>query len=212
MREAETGYRLMGELLPDVVFYGLLAAAAAAVLTGAALLFAPERFTVAAERWGSWRSTRKYLRWLELPRRTESWFYRHHHGIGVLVALGAAGVLYAFLHDPGSVGDFAFGLPAGLDGVANTAIRAFLVGGNAVALVAGVVIAVRPSVLKGLEGTANTWVSTRQMGQRLDVQHRHFDRLVINRPRLFGLMLIAAGAYVGISAVAVRIGLNFLMQ
>jgi hypothetical protein len=178
----------------------LLFGALLGVLLGLLLIFKPqflERVNRVANRWVS---TRQINRWVERSVSIEYWFYQHHRAAGVVIVLGASYVLIYF----GILFDKAYTLqrlslrgmlPAKLvDGLLDALVLGSLVGG-AVALIVGLFLWLRPSLLRGMEVDANQWVSSRRATKVLDVPHGEVDRFVARHAQRVGWLLLLGSIY-----------------
>jgi hypothetical protein len=168
------------------------------VLLGLLLILKPrfvERLNRAANRW---ISTRRINRWLDRSVSIEHWFYKHHRAAGAIVVLGAVYILIYF----GGLFDKAYTLkrlsgvlPAQLlDGLLDALVLSSLVGGT-VALIAGLFLWLRPSLLRGLEEEANLWVSTRRATKIFDVPRDQVDRFVARHAQRVGWLLLLGSIY-----------------
>jgi hypothetical protein len=71
---------------------------------------------------------------------------------------------------------------------------------NLLAVVVGIVVFVRPSLLKGIEQTLNKWVTAGPGLKKLDETHEiSLDVLPGGHPRLFGLAVALGGLYIMLS-------------
>ena len=178
----------------------LLVGALLGVLLGLLLIFKPhylERINRVANRWFS---TRHISRWLDRSVSIERWFYRHHRAVGIIIVLGAA---YIFIYF-GILFDKAYTLqrlslagmiPARmLDGLLDALVLGSLVGG-AVALIAGLFLWLRPSLLRGIEEKANQWVSSRRATKVLDVPHGQVDIFIARHAQRAGWLLLVGSIY-----------------
>ena len=113
--------------------------------------------------------------------------YRRHRLAGAVVLLGAiaiATLLWYLGRKPGVVAQLRAALTIpGLHVVTAAAMTIAAVLG-----VVGACLLVRPSVLKGLEATANRWIEP----PRRDV-HMMVSEWVLRHPRMTGLVLVVAG-------------------
>lgn len=147
-------------------------------------------------------SLRRKTRFLELPVTTERFFYRHHRVFGAFITLAAAVVLYVLLFRYS--GPMTARLLAGGDAVpARLLVEAFynvLALGSAFSLVTGVVVFLRPSLLRGLEVQANRWLSTRQATRGLNRAVVDSQGLFEAHPRVVGglMALVCAGVLLGL--------------
>ena len=176
----------------------LLLGALLGILLGLLLIVKPrivERLNRLANRWVS---TRHINRWLDRSISIEHWFYYRHRAIGVIIVAGATYILVYF----GMLFDKAYALqrlggklPAQLlDGLVDALVLASLVGG-AVALIVGLFLWLRPSLLRGMEEEVNVWVSTRRVTRVLDVPHGQVDRFVARHAQRVGWLLLLASLY-----------------
>jgi hypothetical protein len=176
----------------------LLFGALLGVLLGLLLIFKPqlvERLNRVANRW---ISTRHINRWLERSVSVEHWFYKHHRAIGATVVLGASYVFVYFgiLFDKAYTLDRLKGkFPAQLlDVLLDALVLGSLVGG-VVALIAGLFLWLRPSMLRGMEEEANLWVSTRRATKIFDVPRDQVDRFVALHAQRVGWLLLLGSIY-----------------
>jgi hypothetical protein len=176
----------------------LLLGALLGILLGSLLIAKPsivERLNRLANRWVS---TRHISRWLDHSISIEHWFYHRHRATGLIIVAGAIYILIYF----GMVFDKAYMLqrlsgkfsPQLLDGLIDALVLGSLVGG-AVALIVGLFLWLRPSLLRGMEDEVNLWVSTRRVTRMLDVPHGQMDSFVARHAQRMGWLLLLAGIY-----------------
>lgn len=188
---------------PEFLWFveGLLAALvlglAASVLVSALLLAAPQRLLAINRRASRWIDTSRHLQILERPLMLERLFYRHHRVLGAGLALGAGYVLWrwAGAYDRDAVVALLdrHWIAAGLDWIVG-AVEALTVGLHLLILAMGLVIFLRPSLLKNLERAANRW-HPGPSSERLDAVIDAVDRGVAIYPRLAGLVLFGASLW-----------------
>jgi hypothetical protein len=176
----------------------LLLGALLGILLGLLLIFKPrivERLNRGASRW---ISTRHINQWLDRSISIEHWFYLHHRAMGIFVVLGATYTLIYFgmLFDKANMlqrlsGKFSAQL---LEGLIDALVLGSMVGGT-VALIVGLFLWLRPSLLRGVEETANQWVSMRRASKVLDVPHDQVDRFVARHAQRVGWLLLLASIY-----------------
>ncbi len=167
-----------------------------ATLIGLWLMLAPLGFASFSGVVNRWVSTRQATHWLEAPRPIERFFYRRHRVFGALLIVGAAFALYSLgFHYDAARMLAAFALPWAGPGaeVFTTALTGFLLFGNAMVLLIGVVVLLRPSLLKGVETVSNRWVSTGEAFDSLDSHSDLPDKAIARRPRLAGAVLVVVG-------------------
>jgi hypothetical protein len=176
----------------------LLLGALLGILLGSLLIAKPrivERLNRLANRWVS---TRNISRWLDHSISIEHWFYHRHRAIGLIIVAGAIYILIYF----GMLFDKAYTLerlsgnfPAQLlDGLIDALVLGSLIGG-AVALIVGLFLWLRPSLLRGMEDEVNLWVSTRRVTRMLDVPHGQMERFIARHAQRMGWLLLLASIY-----------------
>ncbi len=187
---------VLAATLLNAFLWILLGGGVLATLIGLWLLIAPFGFASFSGMINRWVSTRQAARWLETPRPIERFFYRRHKLFGVLLIMGAAFALYylGFHYDAARM-FAAFALPWTGPGVEviTTALTGFLLFGNGMVLLIGVIVLLRPSLLKGVETASNRWVSTGEAFDSLDSRSDFPDEVIAHRPRLAGAVLLVAG-------------------
>jgi hypothetical protein len=176
----------------------LLLGALLGILLGLLLIFRPrlvERLNQAANRWVT---TRHMNRWLDRSFSIEHWFYQHHRPTGIVIVAGATYILVYFgmLFDKTNALQRLGGrLPARLlDGLLDALVLFALVWG-VVALMVGMFMWLRPSMLRGFEEQSNRWVSTRRATKMFDVPHDEVDRYVARHAQRVGWLLLLASIY-----------------
>jgi hypothetical protein len=179
----------------DLVIF-LLLSAVLGMLLGLLLLFKPqmvERLNRSANRW---ISTRHLNQWLDRSINIERWFFRHHRATGGAIVLGAVYILIYFgiLFDKANMLQGLRGMLP--DILLDSLLDALELGALiwcVVALIAGLVIWLRPSLLRDIEKEANQWLSLRRATKILDVQHSEVDHFVMHHAqRIGGLMLLSS--------------------
>jgi hypothetical protein len=176
----------------------LLIGALLGVVLALLLIFKPrflERLNRVANRWVS---TRHINQWLDRSIRIEHWFYQHHRAAGVVIVLGASYILiyFGFLFDKAyTLQRWSGKLPAKLlDGLLDALVLGSLVGGAA-ALMVGLFLWLRPSLLRGIEEVANQWVSSRRVTKMLDVPHGQVDIFIARHAQRAGWLLLVGSIY-----------------
>jgi hypothetical protein len=176
----------------------LLGAVLGLVVGGMLLLDSPR-----ALRWNSalstWISSRQALRPLDEPHDIKRVIYRWHRLLGLVIFAGALYTLdvlvfrYQGVPLARAFRDLA---NPGLLALLFDGIRYALIAGNAAALAAGLVLCLRPSLLKGLEAWADLAYSSRKPTKPLDVMHYAPDEFVRSRPRVIGALLAIGSLYI----------------
>lgn len=178
----------------------LLFGALLGVSLGLLLIFKPQYLERCSKVGDRWISTRHISQWLDRSISIEHWFYRHHRAVGFAIVLGAA---YIFIYF-GFQFDRAYTLlrwsqklpltVQQLNGLLNALVLGGLTGG-AVALIVGLFLWFRPSLLRGVEEQSNRWVSSRRATKVLDVPHDQVNVFVARHAQKAGGLLLLASIY-----------------
>ncbi|MDZ7735453.1 MAG: hypothetical protein U5P41_04425 [Gammaproteobacteria bacterium] len=172
-----------------------------AVLTfivGLLMLLVPGWLMRIGGRLNTWIDTSVWLHRLDEQRHFERLFYRHHLIMGILITAGSLYSLW-FIWKLSGKGLIYFlpdlGNPVLLD-ILHAAMVYSLLLGNLFALGVGIVVGLRPSLLKGLEAWSNRWVDSENALHTMDRRVDTVDRVVPGHPRLFGLLVMLGSLYI----------------
>jgi hypothetical protein len=171
------------------------------LIVGIWLSLWPTQFFAVTSRLNQWYSARRALKIWETPFHWERFFYRHHRLFGVAILLATGWTLYYFvwvysaervyqvlgLGGVAAATDPWLGLLEGVIWVIRIA--------SVLALLAGGVVLLRPSLLRRFEDTANGWFSTRQMIRPLERSYPMTDSYAARHPRLAGILISAICVY-----------------
>jgi len=187
-------------LVIEVALLVLIVGLGIGLLVGLLALISPARAVALSEVLGRRHSMRETTRVLEVPVSTERFFYRHHRIFGTIIVLGAALILW-YLGTRFDAGLMARSLADASQRIAvEILVETFELVmwiGAGFSLLVGIVVFLRPSLLKGIEARANEWVSTRQASRGLTEDHPGLDRLFQAYPRAVGLVM-SLGSLLGL--------------
>jgi len=198
----KTAIALLVGVLGQTLFLTLLAGAALGLVIGIVLLVDSERVLRWNAHMNRWISTGNALSVLDRPRDIKRLIYRWHRVVGLLVIAGA---LY-------SVNVLAFGFgteplvrsfrdlasPTTLRLTVDT-LKIFLIAGNNAAILAGIILCFRPSLLKEVEGWADRQYGARLANPNLDAPRYPPDEFVRAHPRLAGTLATLGSLFVLVS-------------
>ena len=198
----KTAIALLVGVLGQTLFLTLLAGAALGLVIGIVLLVDSERVLRWNAHMNRWISTGNALSVLDRPRDIKRLIYRWHRVVGLLVIAGA---LY-------SVNVLAFGFgteplvrsfrdlasPTILRLTVDT-LKIFLIAGNNAAILAGIILCFRPSLLKEVEGWADRQYGARLANPNLDAPRYPPDEFVRAHPRLAGALATLGSLFVLVS-------------
>ena len=187
-------------LVIEIVLLVLIVGLAIGLLVGLVALVSPARAVALSDMLGRRHSMRQATRMFETPISTERYFYRHHRLFGTIIVAGAGLILW-YLGARFDAELMAQSLAASNQRiVAEILVQTFVLVmwiGAGFSLLVGIVVFLRPSLLKGFEARANEWVSTRQASRGMTAEHTGLDRLFQAYPRAIGLVM-TLGSLVGL--------------
>jgi hypothetical protein len=168
------------------------------IAVGLWMILLPQQFLKIGTVLSKWVSTEGYFNSLDKPRYQEPAIYKHHRIIGGLIVLGGVYTLVMFLRVDLDT------LEAGLSSLGNTfwmdwiymAVYYLLISGNLIAIVIGIIVFIRPSLLKHIEAKMNKWIVSGEGLKRLDERHEVPANVLPGKPRLFGLIVVLGGLYI----------------
>jgi len=201
--------KFLSAIVQQTIFVFLLIGAIFALVAGLVLIFRSEIAIRAGERVNRWVSTRAALRPLEEHHSIARPLYRMHRLVGILICVGA---LYSLVVLGSPQGDIPIAkmlssmAPKGLAVFASESLRIILLVGNFGALLFGLVFAVRPSALKGLEAWTDRQISGRKASKPLEQVHLSTDTFVRAHPRLVGVLVTAGSLYVMVNLGVALLG------
>ena len=166
---------------------------------GLALILFPAQVLAWGNSVNRWISTTAFFGALDLSRDHERFYYKYHRFFGGSIMILAAISIYMLA--------FYTGMDATVASLQKLAVSLFgkwlletcyyiLIGLCGLALVAGLVIFVRPSLLKSLEAWSNRWIDTQGPLQRFDVVHEIPTNILPGKPRLFGCFVLLGALYI----------------
>lgn len=176
----------------------LLLGALLGIALGLLLILQPQLLGAVNRVANRWISMRFVSKLMDRSISVEHWFYQHHRATGMVVVSGA---LYIFAYfglwfdKTVALARLSVTIPARLlDGLLDALVLSVLIGAT-VALIAGLFLWLRPSLLRGFEAQSNQWVSSRQATKILDVPRDQVDRFVARHAQKVGWPLLLGSIY-----------------
>lgn len=193
----------MPTLLNDSLFWLILALLGFVFSCGLGLLVVPNAMFRLSNYLDRWHSLRGWLGPMDRPHYTEAYLYSHHRLIGLLLTLGSAYTLLRLSSfDPLAASSlFPNTWPRPLLEIILGSLPALLLITNLIALVLGVLIYFRPSLLRHFEEGANHWYSARQALRPLDIPRPELDNYLWRHPRTVGLFLVLGSIYIAAMSI-----------
>lgn len=178
----------------------LLLGSVAGFAAGIALLLRPQWLVKASKFSNRWVSTRQMGRSLEQPINVDRWFYRYSRISGMLLIVGALYIIYSLVVRIVRTDLIAALIKvrwlqaAWVEPAVDTMVLVLLAGAM-LALIVGMFLMFRPSLLRDLELEANQRVSLRQTLKPAEIQRDNMDQLVFSNVRLAGVALLGGSLY-----------------
>jgi len=196
-----TPFEWVGQGLLVALAMGLAVSAAAGVL----LLLRPAAGSRRRRRSNPWEKTRDIRDTLSRARHLEALFYRHHRLLGGSMVAGAVYVIGSWMHAYDRMQVMSALAPrlSAMDGMV-TWLESVAVVIHLLVLLLGVVIVVRPRVIKdllitGLGARANHGYGPGSFAATLAQEYHAMEQELVLYPRLLGLVAVCGGAYAALA-------------
>lgn len=164
------------------------------LLIGAGMLFRPQQVIRLNQYVSRWVGSEKFSVMLDRPRWSERFFYRHHKPVGAGVLIGALLILYTFLFSY-NLRTISTLIPRGYWWLSDALVAILLVG-SALAALIGILILVRPSLLRELEKAANHWVSTERLLTLFNHMNFSAEQSIIRHHKVAGISIMLGSLYI----------------
>ena len=167
------------------------------LLIGLCIMLIPERMIRLSLKLNQWISTENFFNRLDEQRHGERFFYRHHVIFGIFLVIAAVYIFYAFMFsfDPAKVSISLFSSHSTNQWLLQSLIFINL-SFSILIFIIGVIVVIRPSLLKSFETVMNRWIVVDESLKRLDVQMKLPDTIFSRRPRLMGFLIVIGSIYI----------------
>jgi len=166
---------------------------------GLAFILVPNKVLLWGNSLNIWISTKGLFGIFDTFRNHDRLYYKHHRLLGSAITLLAGISIYVL--------GFYSGVTATTAGLEMLAVTTFgkwllvtcyyiLIVLCGLGLIAGIVIFIRPSLLKSLESWGNRWIDTQSPLQRFDDIHDIPTNVLPGKPRLFGCFVLLGAIYI----------------
>ena len=190
---------LLLELLHETFLVFLVGGCVVGLVAGGGMLINPNGVLRLNRYFNQWFSTDKAMDVLDRQHQIERVMYRYHRLTGALILAGGVYTLYMLnfvLNQKTTVAILSDRKNYYLvEWLLEATVLAFNTG-SVIALAVGVVLLIRPSLLKGLESTVNRWVSSEKPLQTLDTMRYRLDHFIAAHIRVVGVLVMVGSIYV----------------
>ena len=182
------------------IFQFLIFSCVIGLLAGSVMILRPEWVARLGKLTNKWISTRKLARPLGQTIDVEHWFYRYNRWSGAVLIVAALYIIYMFTVHLVRANLLAIFIKmriiqlALLEPLLDTLVLFFLVGAL-IALLLGLFLIFRPSMLRDLEDSANRRISLRRSLKPVEVPYEKLDQLVFRHAPLTGVLILGASLY-----------------
>lgn len=188
------------ELLHSLVLF-LMLGSVVGLLMGVLMLWHPRWLACINNVANHWVSTRQMGRSLDKSVSIDHWFYRYGKLSGVLLIAGAIYIVYMFCVQLSrtdllaTVARLHLLSPAWQEPVTDMLAFVFIAGAI-LALIVGLFLLFRPSLLRDLELGANQRVPVRQTLKSVEIQYNQLDKFIFCHIKVAGVLLMSSSLYV----------------
>ena len=182
---------MLSEIFYDASYLFIIIGTFIALILGLGLLFAPTITLRFNEKINTRFSMRKATKKIETAIKSEPLFYKYSKVSGALLVAGSLYVLY-------TLNTFnAYSLIPHLPKTINAAAWEWIIESLQIffyvtcvfIFIFGVLVFIRPSLVKGFEQAANHWISTRRGFSKMTTDINFTNKLVGAYPRVFGAII-----------------------
>ncbi len=169
---------------------------------GLSFLLIPGKVLQFGEKLNAWVRTDHVFDFINKPRYQERFVYRYHLAFGTLVMLFSALCVYmlyfntdvtVLLERLSQMMETEFGKWL------IVSLYYILLAANIIAFVMGLVILIRPNVLKTLGDKANRWIDSEEKLKVLDSTRDLPQSVFPGNPRIFGILILMGAVYIIVS-------------
>ncbi len=171
-----------------------------ALIIGILLFVKPDLIAQMSKSGNKWYSGRKSTKPLDIIRETDSFYFSHHVIIGTtMVILSIIGLYLVLTRIPTSDQIMAFSddQAAGVTiGILLESLKWFLLVTIILGIPMWITLAVKPELVRNINGKMNKWVSTRMLLLPLEKMNNGFDVFVLHYNRFFGALFILGAVFI----------------
>lgn len=179
---------MLSEIFFDAGYLFIIVGSFIGLLLGLGLIFAPAMTLKFNEKINTRISLREKTKSIETAIKSEPFFYKHSTISGSILIVGSVFVLYTLITFN------VYSLTPYLPKSVSPAIWNWLLQAGEIfffitclfILVFGLIVVIRPSMIKSFEQAANHWISTRKHFSKMSNDINLANKLVNTYPRAFG--------------------------
>jgi len=185
---------ILNEILRESFITFLWVGSILGILVGVAMWLRPKELGKLNRQCSRLVSSDTVATIMDKSRLTERFFYRHHQLVGAGILIGSLVVLYTFL--------FSFNVRTISTLIPNAywwltdALVAILLVGSILAALVGLLVLLKPSLLREVEHLANRWVSTDKMLTVVNRMNFSVEESMLRHNKIAAASIIAGSLYI----------------
>ena len=176
----------------------LLLSSLTGVVLGLLLIFKPHLMDSVNRVANRWVSTRRMIKPADRVIDAEGWFFKYHRPVGIMIMLGAGYILVAFgltFDKAAALRRLSIYVPMNMLDILVDGMVLFALIGAVVALLFGLFMCLRPSLLRGAEEISDQWFSLRRVTKRFCIPHDHIEVYVARHRQRVGWSMLMGSIY-----------------
>ncbi|MBX9811198.1 MAG: hypothetical protein K2Y16_06240 [Burkholderiales bacterium] len=195
------GLGFVGEILRSSFVVLLLLGCALSFIYGVWMLLQPDQALRFNQRISAWVSTEGVSKVLDRPHSTERYIYRYHRIYGALLLAGGLFTLYVMSGGRwGRDMTAVFSLSEWSWLVRDVATLLMVMAGF-LATALGIIMVIRPSLLRGVEARLNRWIATENNLKPLDSVYYAPDQFAWRHARPLAALIVIGSLYVLVALI-----------
>jgi len=186
---------ILNDILQQSILEFLWISSFAGILVGTGLLLRPKQLAQLNQYFSRWIGNADALGLvLDRPRWIERIVYRYHRAVGVSVTICSLLVLYTFLFSY-NLRTISTYVPRDYWWLSDALMSIMLIG-TLLAAVVGLIVFVRPSLLRDIEKSLNRWFSTEHLLAFFNGMYGSAEQSLFRHNRVAGISVLLGSCYV----------------
>ncbi len=190
----------MAEMYLEMIELFFIVGSLFAIVVGVVLFLKPDMIANWSHIGNKWYSASKWTKPLDVIRETDSFYFKNHLSVGVLmmvVSLIGLFLIVNRLPDTQEVVAAAGSVELGMSlGILIESLKWFLIVTIILGFPMWALLAFSPEKLKNVNKRLNTWVSAGLIMLPLEKMNHGFDNFVLHYHRFFGALFVLGAAFI----------------
>ena len=190
----------MAEMYLEMIELFFIVGSFLAVVVGVILFFKPEMIQRWSHLGNKWFSSSKWTKPLDVVHETDSFYFRNHLPVGVIMMIVSLIGLFLIINRMPSADEVlatTSNIEVGMSlGILLEALKWFLIVSIISGFPVGGFLAFAPDKLKSINKKLNTWVSAGLILLPLEKMNHGFDNFVLHYHKFFGTIFVLGAAFI----------------